>query len=370
MERFPNGHSGSVDEIEFSPDGCYLASGGRDHAIRVWDVLRGREAHKYTGFDHCITFSPEGRTLAWVGVDESVSLLNIEGDETVRFLRGQVGHIGKIAFNPTGERLASASTDGTVKLWDVTTGQEMLTLKGQKIDGKGLAFSPAGWGLVATGGDGAIHLWDAGVLAAEGELPDRSMLSTRGLMRVEAGWWESAVSDLSAVIERGGADWTVWHNRGRAHAASNHGKEALDDYQHTLQLEPNVPAVYLSQHLVHAALGRWDEAAKSYGEAATRARAIKPRARNYSPKYFSTPSYEVPGSWAGVMEDLTRSIDEGTAEWWTWRARGLAYLARSEWAQAADDLTKALESRPDDADSLIARGKAYMEQDGQLAKAR
>jgi len=40
------GHTGFVLSVAFSPDGKTLASGGLDNTIKLWDVKPGKEADK------------------------------------------------------------------------------------------------------------------------------------------------------------------------------------------------------------------------------------------------------------------------------------------------------------------------------------
>ena len=75
------GHVHGVTALAFSPDGRYLASGGRDTTVRVWRVQDGQEA---------VVF------------------------------RGHTDEVTSVAFSPDGARLASGSKDGTIKLWDLT----------------------------------------------------------------------------------------------------------------------------------------------------------------------------------------------------------------------------------------------------------
>jgi RNA polymerase sigma factor (sigma-70 family) len=58
--------SASQNRVAFSADGRLLAVGAPEQSILVWDLARGRELRRFTGFDAEVTdlgFSPDGRRL-------------------------------------------------------------------------------------------------------------------------------------------------------------------------------------------------------------------------------------------------------------------------------------------------------------------
>src|SRR4029077_4891034 len=60
-------HGNGIQEIVYSPDGRYLASRGRDHAIRLWQAGTGKLVHQFQATDtdfHAMAFSPDGKVLA------------------------------------------------------------------------------------------------------------------------------------------------------------------------------------------------------------------------------------------------------------------------------------------------------------------
>lgn len=85
LHRIPIPFSGS-GRLAFSPDGCYLAHSGMKD-FQIWDLSTGKVALKYkrheprvsgytNSFISCLTFAPDGRTLATGHPDSTVLIWN------------------------------------------------------------------------------------------------------------------------------------------------------------------------------------------------------------------------------------------------------------------------------------------------------
>ncbi|MEZ4678427.1 MAG: hypothetical protein R2932_29840 [Caldilineaceae bacterium] len=73
----------NIRPVAFSADGQYLASGGTDRTVRIWDLETNGEVHSLTGHTADVT---------------------------------------AVAFLPGDDLVISGGYDGAVRLWDVRTG--------------------------------------------------------------------------------------------------------------------------------------------------------------------------------------------------------------------------------------------------------
>jgi WD40 repeat protein len=159
------GHSAGVDAVAFSPDGKTLASGGDDNTVKLWEVSTGTELRtlKHSSPVRSLAFSPDGSTLASGSADNTVKLWDASTGTELRTLKRHSEPVNSIAFSPDGKTLASGSADNTVKLWDVSTGAELRTIKGHSNlvnSVRSVAFSPDGKTLASGSADNAVKLWD------------------------------------------------------------------------------------------------------------------------------------------------------------------------------------------------------------------
>jgi WD40 repeat protein len=159
------GHRDFVTSIAFSPDGKLLASGAADSAIRLWDVASGKQIERLAGHNSApasLAFSPDGKTLASGSFDKTVRLWDVAAGEESARLSGHDGGVVNLAFSPDGKTLASGSEDKTLRLWEVATGQEIARLEGRggSVVSLSAAFSPDGKTLASGLNDNTLQLWD------------------------------------------------------------------------------------------------------------------------------------------------------------------------------------------------------------------
>ena len=105
------GHSGAVNCVAFSPNGCTLATGSTDHSIRLWTSRNGRLSHVM---------------------------------KTSLFRHGHLAPVKDVTFSPDGNIMASCSFDHTVRLWHAKTGKLWKTLVGHTQTVSAVAFAPNG----------------------------------------------------------------------------------------------------------------------------------------------------------------------------------------------------------------------------------
>ena len=201
------GHQNTVNGVDASTDGEYVATASADGTARIWRaktgeelrVLRGahrlgierslqsgrtlpgnrwrrryrafvgarhghgaddhRDPHQRQGFLHC-NRGANGKTIAVGSQDFSAGLWDAaSGRRLVAFI-GHTERLSWIAINHHGSMVATSSLDLTTRLWDCATGQCVRVLEGYEKSVVAVAFSPDDTALAAVSVDGSVKLWD------------------------------------------------------------------------------------------------------------------------------------------------------------------------------------------------------------------
>jgi WD40 repeat protein/class 3 adenylate cyclase len=159
-----SGHTDLLQGASFSNDGSLVATSGWDGTLRIWDAGSGEQLRSIQTRDGLCynAFSPDDGALA-VGhcLGDIGTVWNVETGRRILTLRGHEGGVVGVFFSRDGERLATGSLDGSVRIWDATTGRSELTLLGHTDWVFATPFSPDGRTVASASPDGTVRVWDA-----------------------------------------------------------------------------------------------------------------------------------------------------------------------------------------------------------------
>jgi WD40 repeat protein len=168
---------GGVQALAFAHDGKTVALGGLGK-ISLWDVAGGKETKLLNTRDEgnpasmpavaCLAFAPDGKTLAAGCYDAAVRLIDIVKGKEIRALEGHASVPYSIAFSADGRMLASGSFDKTVRLWEAFSGLTIASLQGHQGPVFAVAMTPDGRHCYSASADTSVLHWDITGRAREG----------------------------------------------------------------------------------------------------------------------------------------------------------------------------------------------------------
>ena len=168
----PRGHRGAIRDLEYSPDGRWLASAGRDGTIRILDAQAESLARilcGHVGSISSLAWSPDGKYLASASEDRTLRFWDVAAGRLLRMFEPDDFRITRLAWSPQGNTIAFVTSQRQIGLWDVASGTVAKFFDAP--GGSAIAWSPDGTRLASTGNYRALHIWDAATAELTGTIP-------------------------------------------------------------------------------------------------------------------------------------------------------------------------------------------------------
>jgi WD40 repeat protein len=166
LTTYLRGHTNRVWGLAYQPQGNWLASGGEDGSLQLWNPTTGHpvdglQPTNPDGHIRALAVAPHGDWLASGNLDGTIALWNLAATPLVSTsLLIHQEQVNGLAFSPNGQLLASASRDG-LALTKLATATAPGTTKWLDPAGSSsAAFSPDGRYLAVGHDEGAVMLWN------------------------------------------------------------------------------------------------------------------------------------------------------------------------------------------------------------------
>ncbi|KAJ2808159.1 U3 snoRNP protein [Coemansia guatemalensis] len=171
-------HTSAVTAVHFTKGSQVVLSASLDGTVRAYDLVRYRNFRIFT--------SPTPVQFTSLAVDASgeivcagcqdtfeIYMWSMQTGKLLDVLSGHEGPISGLCFRPDGLSLASSAWDRTVRLWDVFDRSKIVERLDHNSEVLDVTFRPDGKELSASTLDGQIHFWDVLKAAPTGSIEGR-----------------------------------------------------------------------------------------------------------------------------------------------------------------------------------------------------
>ena len=156
------GHSSSVKDCAFSPNGDLLVTVSVDNTLKIWDVKSNSNQKNFEDHSHemsvpSVIISPDGLKILSAGFYGDLKLWDAKTFNLLRKFERDKGIHHQCNFSPDGKRIISCGK--RFKILDTLTGTEVKIFSESSVVG-GCAFTPDGKYIITFSLDGIIRYWD------------------------------------------------------------------------------------------------------------------------------------------------------------------------------------------------------------------
>jgi tetratricopeptide (TPR) repeat protein len=204
--------------------------------------------------------------------------------------------------------------------------------------------------------DKAIAAYDEALAAPEiADFIKASIYSDRGVAKWRMNNTKEAIEDFNMSIQLSPENAAVYNNRGNALMDLGHADEAVKDFDRAIALSPNYGAAYNNRGNARVALGQQNLAFQDFRKAAE---LMPQSAVPFNGRGMAHAELK---RYHAAVRDLSRAIGLNPKYVAAYRYRADAYLALGMYREAVADATQVLTLEPDvpNPDILFLRARAH-----------
>lgn len=158
------GHSQSVRELDWNPDGTKFVTASYDREVRLWDAETGKTVGRFGEkkiVPYCVKFYPLDPNIFLVGQSNSkIAQWDTRSGEMVQEYGGHLGAINSVTFIDQSRRFVSTSDDKTIRVWDYDVPVQIKYIADPKMHSMPcVTVHPGGKYFLAQGLDNKIHVY-------------------------------------------------------------------------------------------------------------------------------------------------------------------------------------------------------------------
>ena len=203
--------------------------------------------------------------------------------------------------------------------------------------------------------DKAVASYDEALTAPEiADFIEASIYSDRGVAKWRLNQTKEAIDDFNKSIQLSPENAAVYNNRGNALMDLGHPDEAVKDFDRAVALSPNYGAAYNNRGNARVALGQYALAFQDFRK------AVELMPQSAVPFNGRGMAHAELKRYHAAVRDLSRAISINPKYTAAYHHRADAYLGLGMYREAAADATQVLTLQPEvtDPDLLLLRARA------------
>ena len=160
------GHFNNMSQLAYSPSGAYVASGGEDGKVKVWNTLNGQCFVTFNEHNAPVTglqFKSNGQVIVSSSLDGTARAFDLNRYRNFRtFTTPQPAQFSCLCLDSSGELVAAGGFDVfDIFVWSMQTGHLLQTLSGHEGPISGISFTPKTHPVLASSSwDKTVRTWD------------------------------------------------------------------------------------------------------------------------------------------------------------------------------------------------------------------